>query len=134
MITQTLGPDKGSCNTFNTPVFLVPINPIDACLYVPDNFSANIESIFIPDAKKDMERSMATVERNIRREEELSKNVATDDLLLFGAATENTTADLFVAKQFKDDQVREGSDHGEICLYAIGIMTCERYARSTATI
>ena len=97
-MTQTLGPDKDSSNTFNTPVFLVPISPVDACQYVPENFSSNIESIFVPDAKKDMERAMATVERNIKREEELSKNVATDDLLLFGAATEMTTAGKFKFK------------------------------------
>jgi len=103
-ITQTLGPDKGSCNTFNVPVFLMPISPVDACQYEPDNFSSNVESIFIPDAKKDMERSMATVERNIKREEDLARNVPTDDLLLFGTAAANTKADQYVAKQFKEDQ------------------------------
>eukprot|EP00606_Chrysophyceae_sp_TOSAG23-5_P001341 GSChrysophyteH2.ASY1.ANO1.566.1 assembled CDS len=104
MVTQTLGPDKDSCNTFNTPVFLMPISPVDACQYEPDNFEAHIESIFIPDAKKDMERSLATVERNIKREEDLAKNVATDDLLLFGSANENTKADTYIAKQYKEDQ------------------------------
>ena len=63
--TQTLGPDQDH-NTFNIPVFLVPISPVDACQYVPENFTSNIESIFIPDAK-DMERAMATVERNIKK-------------------------------------------------------------------
>ena len=104
LITQTLGPDQGSSNTFNTPVFLVPISPVDACQYVPENFTSNVESIFVPDAKKDMERAVATVDRNIKREEQLSKNVATDDLLLFGAASESTTADKMVAKQFKEDK------------------------------
>lgn len=102
--TQTLGPDAGACNTFNIPVFLVPISPVDACQYVPENFTSNIESIFIPDAKKDMERAMATVERNIKREEDLANNVATDDLLLFGQADETTAADKYVAKQYKEDQ------------------------------
>lgn len=102
--TQTLGPDQGACNTFNVPVFLVPISPVDACQYVPENFHTNIESIFIPDAKKDMERANATVERNIKREEDLAKNTATDDLLLFGQASENTSADNYVAKQYKEDQ------------------------------
>lgn len=102
--TQTLGPDQGACNTFNVPVFLVPISPVDACQYVPENFYTNIESIFIPDAKKDMERANATVERNIKREEDLAKNTATDDLLLFGQASENTSADNYVAKQYKEDQ------------------------------
>jgi len=103
-ITQTLGPDKGSCNTFNVPVFLMPISPVDACLYEPDNFSSNVESIFIPNAKKDMERAMATVERNIKREEDLAKNVPTDDLLLFGNATATTKTDQYVTKQYKEDQ------------------------------
>eukprot|EP00605_Chrysophyceae_sp_TOSAG23-4_P002432 GSChrysophyteH1.ASY1.ANO1.2691.1 assembled CDS len=101
---QTLGPGPGSCNTFNQPVFLVPISPVDACQYEPDNFESHIESIFIPDAKKDMERSMATVERNIRREEDLAKNVPTDDLLLFGSAEETTKADQYIAKQYKEDK------------------------------
>jgi hypothetical protein len=102
--TQTLGPDQGACNTFNVPVFLVPISPVDACQYVPENFNMHVESIFIPDAKKDMERAMATVERNIKREEDLAKNTATDDLLLFGQAAETTTADNYIAKQYKEDQ------------------------------
>jgi hypothetical protein len=102
--TRTLGPDQGSCNSFNVPVFLVPISPVDACQYVPENFASNIESIFVPDAKKDMERAMATVERNIKREEDLANNVATDDLLLFGHAEETTAADKYVAKQYKEDQ------------------------------
>ena len=88
----------------NIPIFLVPISPVDACQYIPDNFAANVESIFIPDAKKDMERAMATVERNIKREEDLANNVATDDLLLFGAAEETTATDKYVAKQYKEDK------------------------------
>ncbi len=103
-VTQTLGPDTGSCNSFNTPVFLLPISPVDACRYEPENFTINIESIFIPDAKKDMERAMATVQRNIKREEDLAKNVPTDDLLLFGGATEHTAADRYIANQYKEDQ------------------------------
>lgn len=67
-------------------------------------FSVEISSLFIPNAKRDMERSVATVARNIKREEELARNLPTDDLLLFGEATEMTSVDAYVAKQYKDDQ------------------------------
>lgn len=104
LLTHTRPPDVTSSNTLNKPVFLMPISPVDACKYFPEQFVTTIESIFIPNAKKDMERSIATLERNIRREEELSRNIPTDDLLLFGEATEFTSADAFLAKQLKEDQ------------------------------
>lgn len=104
-VTRTLGPDDISVsNKPNNPVFLVPLSPVDACQYEPETFSVVVESIFIPNAKKDMERVMATVERNIRREEELSRQLPTDDLLLFGQAKEMTSVDNFVAKQYKQDK------------------------------
>lgn len=112
LLTHTKPPDATSSNTLNAPVFLMPISPMDACKYYPEEFTTAIESIFIPDAKKDMERSIATVERNIRREEELTRNLPTDDLLLFGEATEFTSADAFLARQRKEDldQVRDPSE------------------------
>ena len=90
--TFTLGPDLTSSNTLNKPLFLVPISPIDACKYDPKFFTADIESIFIPNAKRDMERARASLERNIRREEELRKQIPTDDLLLFGEVCERVFA------------------------------------------
>ena len=102
--THTKPPDATSSNTLNAPVFLMPISPVDACKYVPEELAVPIESIFVPDAKKDMERAVATVERNIRREEELARNLPTDDLLLFGEAKEFTSADAFLARQLKEDQ------------------------------
>ena len=102
--THTRGPDPFSCNTINAPVFLVPISPVDACKYVPEQFSVAVESLFIPDAKKDMERSVATLERNIRIEEELARNMPSDDLFLFGEAKEFTSVDAFLARQYKEDK------------------------------
>lgn len=112
LLTHTKPPDATSSNTLNAPVFLMPISPVDACKYYPEEFTTAIESIFIPDAKKDMERSIATVERNIRREEELTRNLPTDDLLLFGEATGFTSADAFLARQRKEDldQVRDPAE------------------------
>lgn len=114
LLTHTKPPDATSSNTLNAPVFLMPISPVDACKYFPEEFTTAIESIFVPDAKKDMERSIATVERNIRREEELTRNLPTDDLLLFGEATEFTSADAFLARQRKEDvdQVRDPAEEG----------------------
>jgi hypothetical protein len=102
--THIRGPDPTSCNTTNAPIFLSPISPVDAIQYAPEKHMATIESLFIPDAKKDMERSIATLQRNIKREEELSRNMATDDLLLFGEAKEFTSADLQIAKQYNLDK------------------------------
>jgi hypothetical protein len=100
----TLGPDEENTIKPNAPTFMLPISPVDACAYDMPNFECNVESIFIPDARKDMERSLATVQRNIKREEELSRNLPTDDLLLFGEAKENTHVDMFLAKQYEEDQ------------------------------
>jgi hypothetical protein len=112
LLTHTKPPEATSSNTLNKPVFLMPISPVDACKYYPEEFTTSIESIFIPDAKKDMERSIATVERNIRREEELTRNLPTDDLLLFGEAAEFTSADAYLARQAKEDldQVRDPAE------------------------
>ena len=101
---RTIGADEATSNKPNSTIFLLPISPVDACEYVPVSFEAPIESIFIPNAKKDMERAIATLARNIKREEELSKNVPTDDLILFGQASEKTSADVFLANQYKQDQ------------------------------
>lgn len=101
---HTMGPTEGACNTYNAPVFLMPISPVDACQYEPEQFEVRVESIFIPDAKKDMERAIATVQRNIHREEQLAANVPTDDLLLFGEAKGETSAEAFIKQQHKEDQ------------------------------
>jgi len=102
--THTQGPDTVSSNTLNSPLFLMPISPVDACKYAPEEFLMQIESIFIPDVKKDMERAIATVERNIKREEELQHKMPTDDLLLFGEAKEFTSADALIARQQQEDK------------------------------
>lgn len=104
-LTKTLGPDSNSVSSKpNNPVFLVPLSPVDACQYNPMKFSVDIESIFIPNARQDMERVIATIERNILREEELGKNLPTDELLLFGKPSEMTSVDNFVAKQYLADK------------------------------
>ena len=104
MLRRTIGPDASTSNKPNNCIYLLPISPVDACDYVPENFETAIESIYIPDAKKDMERAIATLERNIKREEELARNIPTDDLILFGQAKENTSQDMVIAKQYKQDQ------------------------------
>lgn len=106
-MTRTLGPDRGSIsNKANTPVFLVPLSPVDACKYEPMTFSVDVESIFVPDARKDMDRVLANIERNIKREEELSKNIANDEMLLFGGGKKEgmTSVDNFVAEQYRQDK------------------------------
>lgn len=103
--TKTLGPDIDSlANKPNNPVFLIPLSPVEACQYEPMTFTVDIESIFIPDARKDMDRVLANIERNIEREEQLSKNIPTNELLLFGKADIMTSVDNFVANQYKQDK------------------------------
>jgi hypothetical protein len=101
---RTLGPDKDIVNTLNAPVFMLPISPVDACDYIPPNFTVPIESIFIHDARKDMERVLAIIERNIQKEETLAVDIPTKTLLLFGEAKESTSIDQFVAAQYKQDK------------------------------
>ena len=59
-----------------------------------------------------MQRAISTLDRNLKREQDLSKNVPTDDLLLFGQATENTAVDNYVKKQY-DDDLRAGYNNPE---------------------
>lgn len=101
---RTLGPEKDIVNTLNSPVFMLPISPVDACDYIPPNFMVPIESIFIHDARKDMERVLATIERNIQKEETLAVDIPTKTLLMFGEAKEATSIDQFVATQYKQDK------------------------------
>lgn len=102
--TSTLGPNKASSDTYNAPVYLIPISPVDACEYKPEPISLSVVAIFIPNVKKDVERALATLERNIQREEELAQNIPTDDLLLFGEAKEMTSVDVFIARQLRKDK------------------------------
>jgi hypothetical protein len=103
--TSTMGAEGSDIsNQPNNPVFLNPLSPVDACKYIPEVFTVDVESIFIPDAKADMDRVLGCIERNIRKEEELSRNLPTDDLLLFGKAKDTTTVDEFVAKQYRNDK------------------------------
>jgi hypothetical protein len=103
--TRTLGPDAESlANKPNNPVFLIPLSPVDACQYEPMTFTVDIESIFIPNARLDMDRVLANIERNIEREEILSKNIPTNELLLFGKVDAMTSVDNFVANQYRQDK------------------------------
>jgi ankyrin repeat protein len=95
-------------NSLNRPIFLSIIHPLDACQYEPSKFETAFESIFIPDCKRDMERAVATLRRNIEREQELNRAVPTDDLLLFGEAKEFTSVEEFLMKQYKHDQAQVG--------------------------
>ena len=103
--TTTMGAEGSEVsNKPNNPIFLNPLAPVDACKYIPEVFSVDVESIFIPDCRADMDRVLGTIERNIKKEEELSKNLPTDDLLLFGKTKETTSVDEFVAKQYRNDK------------------------------
>jgi hypothetical protein len=103
--TKTLGPDLNSLsNQPNHPIFLIPLSPVDACQYEPMTFTVDIESIFIPNARLDMDRVLTNIERNINREEILSKNIPTNELLLFGQVGEMTSVDQFVTNQYKLDK------------------------------
>eukprot|EP00595_Chromulina_sp_UTEXLB2642_P002188 CAMPEP_0196768312 /NCGR_PEP_ID=MMETSP1095-20130614/42602_1 /TAXON_ID=96789 ORGANISM="Chromulina nebulosa, Strain UTEXLB2642" /NCGR_SAMPLE_ID=MMETSP1095 /ASSEMBLY_ACC=CAM_ASM_000446 /LENGTH=566 /DNA_ID=CAMNT_0042137723 /DNA_START=2080 /DNA_END=3781 /DNA_ORIENTATION=- len=103
--TSTQDPETGirTTNSLNNPIYLTAISPVDACHYEPEGIIVEIESIFIPNIREELQRAMSTLDRNIKREEELSKNIATDDLLLFGQSSELTSNDKVVVKQYQDD-------------------------------
>eukprot|EP01035_Chromulina_nebulosa_P018540 gene18540-24260_t len=103
--TTTQDPETGirTTNSLNNPIYLTAISPVDACHYEPEGIKVEIESIFIPNIREELQRAMSTLDRNIKREEELSKNIATDDLLLFGQSSELTSNDKVVVKQYQDD-------------------------------
>ena len=67
--------------------------------YEPTPVELPMKSIFISDARGDLERVIATVERNIRREEELSQTLSTAELLERGLPAV-APKDLLIAKQF----------------------------------
>lgn len=60
-----------------------------------------MEAIFIPNMKDELTRAINTLERNVRRQEQLAKNVATDDLLLYGEPSEMTSVDAMIATHYK---------------------------------
>eukprot|EP01039_Chlorochromonas_danica_P009908 gene9908-10956_t len=99
--TQTKGPDLGSVNTLNAPVFLLPISPVDACKYTPENMAVPIETIFISNAKRDAERAVATLQRNIKREQDLARAFNADDLILGDEAKEFTSVEQFLNQQYR---------------------------------
>jgi hypothetical protein len=98
---KTLGPNTQASDTVNQVVAMAPVAPADACLYEPVNEEASYEVIFVSEPRKDLARAFATLKRNVKREEELSKNVPTDDLLLFGKPAEKTKVDEFVIEQYR---------------------------------
>lgn len=102
-VKRTSGPEVYAVNTLNEPIMLLPLSPCDACQYKPQDFQAEYREIFIPDYRRDMERALATLDRNMKREEKLQQNIATDELLLFGEVKELTNADVVVAEQYKMD-------------------------------
>lgn len=98
--THTRGPDVGSVNTLNAPVFLLPISPVDACKYIPEPMAIPIETIFIPDAKRDADRAVANMDRNIKKEQDLARAIPSDELLT-GEAKEFTSVEQFLNHQVK---------------------------------
>jgi hypothetical protein len=95
-MTRVRGPEEGANNTPNTPIFLSLVNPADACHCELQQHSVQIEALFIPDARKDMERVTRMVGRNLRKEEELAREISLQDLLAFGEVTGFTSADLYI--------------------------------------
>lgn len=116
---QTLGPDSRAANTYPKPLYLLPVSPVDASIYEPESFQVAVGGIFVQDARKDVERAIATLERNIKREEALSKNIPTDDLLLFGEVKGVTSLDEYIHNQYKQDQEQVVDPKTEAIINAI---------------
>lgn len=82
--TRTMAADIASCNSPNSPLFMAPLSPVDACIYEPYCPPEQFECLFIRDAKKDVERVLALVDHNIQQEELLSQPLSTAQLLQTG--------------------------------------------------
>jgi len=59
------------------------MSPIDAIDFVVQEQTAHTEVLFIDDARKDLERVTKAVEMNMKKEEELGKELSTFDLMNF---------------------------------------------------
>lgn len=59
--TKVCGPNDSSSNSLNSPVFLIPLSPVDACHYVPEPMIYEVESIFIPNIKEELQRAITTL-------------------------------------------------------------------------
>jgi hypothetical protein len=106
----TRAPDAATLKELNAnaPTYLAPIAPVDAVQYKGMEFTIEVGSIFIANAKGDLERAMGQLERNVEREQEFAKGIPTEDLLLQHAEElENTTVDKALRRQFVEDQEGE---------------------------
>eukprot|EP01041_Mallomonas_annulata_P003402 gene3402-6754_t len=79
--THTMGPDGRNSNMSNSPLFLAPISPVDACEYEPPVVEIPVEVIFISDVRSDVERVIATYDRQVKLEEALAQPLSTAELL-----------------------------------------------------
>jgi hypothetical protein len=64
--THTMGPEDKNSNLPNSPLFLSPLSPVDACQYEPPAVEIPVEAVFISDARGDLERVMLLVEKQIK--------------------------------------------------------------------
>ena len=94
---RTLGPDPGSSNLVNKPVYLTPVESRE---YEIEEFKFPLETMFVPDAQKEMQRAIKTLDKNLRRDEEIARLVVPTDESL--GAQEMTAVDLYLARQHED--------------------------------
>lgn len=99
--TKVKGPDiffNGS--SLNSPVFLSPVSPVDGCIYHPEAFSFEVESIFVSDIKQEVLRSLSVLDLNLKREQQIAKGKSTKELLYFGQPKDMTSADEYQLNQY----------------------------------
>jgi hypothetical protein len=105
---HTLGGDVSSTNK---SVYLLPVVSRE---YMPENFEVPYAAMFVGDARRDMERAAATLDANLRREDELALRVAPADESL--GAQEMTSVELYLVRQQADAKAAYNADQAEMLL------------------
>jgi hypothetical protein len=109
--TRTLGPVKAHKNQPNSVTFVGLLDPVDACDYGLDGFTVPVETLFIPDARKDYERVVTAMEKHMLLEQRLAEaEVRTRELLIDGTISDKTTREQLIEKQRREQISAEDSE------------------------
>lgn len=90
---RTMGPEAGSFNATNKPVYLLPVASRE---YVAESFAVPPLSIFVSSVTSEMARAVSTLDRHLRVEEELALLAPADEEQ---GAQAMTSVEMYLARQ-----------------------------------
>ena len=105
---RTLGPDPKSSNLVNKPVYLTPVNSRE---YEIEDFEFPYEVMFVSNAQKELERALKTLDKNLRRDEEITRLVIPTDESL--GAQEMSAVDRYLARQHEESKMAAIADQSD---------------------